>query len=211
LGDLLLDGEEALLVELEQLRLENKQLREELAELSEASAMLADVQIEPVRARVMAVTGTSKRPTLLIARGSFQGVGAGMTVVSRRNLVGRIVGEAGPTSATVEPVWAGVSSLAVVIHTSEGVGGQRRVEARANAGEAGVWTTQLAADVNVQPGDAVTLNDEIAYLDAVGYTLGVVDTVEPEPQDPLLLKHVTVRAAVPFTQLGRVVVLVPAG
>jgi rod shape-determining protein MreC len=195
---------------------ENVRLRKRLAQLEEEVARLREVDIKlkqlkgdlgfategmtpKIPATVLSQSPDPKYATILISRGSRDGVRPHSVVVTRQGLVGQ-VSEVTPTTATV----------VLLTEQSGGVGARvQRAESRTfgickgdNAGT--LWMYHLPNDANIKKGDLI-VSSGMGEVYPSGIVIGTVAEIQPDEEN--VNKKAKIIAAVAFDRLEDVYVL----
>ena len=216
----LLDEYGFALVEVERLTQQVEELRRRQAEVSVILEMVGEEgegEVKPVPVRVANVTapGTGsggEEVVLTLGAGSNAGVRAGMAVVWRTTVVGKVVEPVGPWSADVELITANDAALQARFKSPPDADGPARAFTRRvePGGDGLTFTADVERDLDVRVNDWVVLADELQYPEARGMLLGRVTRVTDYLPDPLMLKRLIVTPDVDARRLGEVAVLVPA-
>jgi rod shape-determining protein MreC len=198
---------------------ENRRLKEEVARLREENARLREAEITAARlkqqlgfenaspGRKVAAEVISLRPdprfnTIVMSRGSRDGVHVKSVVVSPTGLVGQVT-DVAPTSA----------SVLLLSHQAAAVGAMvQRPESRAAGickGDGGnlLNLSYLTSDADVKPGDVIVSSGKGGTKGVFpkGVPIGTVTKVVPDASGAT--KFVTVKPAVNFDRLEEVYVL----
>jgi len=170
LGELLAQNEElaALVMRLEEYRLENERLS--------ALLELADVySLEATGARILRTSIDSYNQTIIIDKGTLDGLAVGMPVMSPNGLIGQIE-SVGLVTSQVRLLTDPNSGVAVIIQGSriEGVldGSHSRL----------LYLNYISLDVAVKPGDAI-ITSGAGGIYPKGIVIGEVTSVNYAPSD----------------------------
>lgn len=148
-------------------------------------------------------------PSLVINRGSRDGLEAGWVVVNDMSIVGQLA-EVGPVSSTVRLINVPKRVVGVrIIPPVAGPAGQG-VIARATVSNNGeeFWAESTEAG-KVKPGDLAHLDDSQFPAEARAFVVGRVDRVEASPRDPYLVRRIVIKPIEPYSRLAQVVVIKP--
>lgn len=195
---------------------ENARLRERLTQLEEENARLreADIKLRQLQddlgfvrqgnapkipAPILSQRPDAKFDTLLIGRGSRDGVHPHSVVVTRKGLVGQVT-EVTPTTATV----------VLLTEQNGGVGARvQRAESRTfgicKGDNAGVlWMYHLPNDANIKKGDLI-VSSGMGEVYPSGIVIGTVAEVKPDEEN--VNKKARIIPSVAFDRLEDVYVL----
>lgn len=193
----------------ERLEQENTALKRQIAQLSQIRELFGLAGVSLVDARVNASSTDPLNPVLTINRGERHGVRRQMAVASAFSLVGEVT-NVGPFTSDVRLITAPGTQLRVRLVPPTPDAAARTIEVQLERAEDGPWfEVQLGTQQPVQPGDLAHLSDPIWPTEAMGFVVGQVIEVGPDPDDPLNFQRVIVKPIPPLTRLNRVTVLVP--
>lgn len=196
--------------EVETLREQNAQLRQRLAELEEArleNARLREIvgfiearELDGVGARVIGRPTTSWEGTMIIDKGSDQGIEVGMPVLAPQGLLGQTV-EVSPGSARVRLITDQRSGVAAIIQASRAEG------VVSGSIEGGLSMDFVSREITVTVGDVV-LTSGMGGVYPGGLLIGEV--MEYELNDNDLFPTISVRPSARITGIEEVIVLTGA-
>jgi rod shape-determining protein MreC len=202
--------------------LENEQLRREVLELQgkvqEQQAMLAEkhaledalalqrrLALRTLAARVIAGSPSPESLTIMIDRGSADGVEADMAIIAAKGVVGRVINQPSQHAAQVQLL---IGRLAGASVTIEPAGSGPTVErpsvggfAMGGAGDPHLEYVPSAADVRI--GDRVLTSGQEGFYPP-GFVIG---TVERTDRGDGTYRKVLVRPAVDFSHIDIVLVV----
>jgi cell shape-determining protein MreC len=192
-----------------------RQLEGELADAREQIAQLSQIRQHLGLGRTgsvpASVTGwPSATHSLILNRGRRHDLTEGLVVAEGFNLVGRL-SHVSAVNATVRLVTAPGTHMLVRILPAEPGPAQRelRVQLQVEA-DGRSFFARTDVDAPVRAGDLAHLADPENWpAEAQGLVVGRVESVDPDPRDPLLRRKVVVRPLRTMTNLTRVVVIVP--
>ena len=165
------------------------------------------VRLEP--ARVIAIPPDPHAGAVLINRGRAHGVEPGMIVASGFSLVGRVT-DVGPRTATVRLVTAPDTLLQVRIIPPQAGPAERDLPALVRVNESrDRFVAEVPENAPIQPEDLVTLHDEDWPVEAQGFVVGVIESVEPDPADPEIRSVAVIQPVREPGRVMRVTVVVP--
>lgn len=197
-------------VEIDRLQQEYDELKQQL-ELIEGVRNIDAPDTRPLTAKVTGYANPGPRQVLTLNRGSRQGIRAGMTVVYKTVLVGRVVEPVGPSSADVEVVTSHDGGLQVRIRQDGYAEPFDNIRVRPSETDNKYFVAEVPKDSPIRTGAVVVLADAVNYSDARGRLLGIVEHKIDYTPDPELLDQLLIRAALldtPYRQ--EVAVLLPA-
>jgi rod shape-determining protein MreC len=179
----------ALLADAANIRHENDLLRGELALEARPTG------VTEIAALVVGRTSAGAFGTLLLNRGTTDGVRVGSVVISRGALMGRVT-EVYETTCVVTPITNVNSVIPVVLVASRGSGILR-------GGVRGLTIEEVSRDVTVEKDEAVVTSG-LAGMVAAGIFIGRVEAVTSTPAD--IFQTVSVASDVRFNSLELVVI-----
>ena len=171
--------------------------------LEEALALDARIAPPTRAARVVAGNPTPGMLTVLIDRGTADGVAADMAVISAEGVVGRVLGEPAARTARVELLVGRNAGAAATLERS-GAGGLVSGGATV-AGAPALLLDYVPNIVDVQPGERVFTSGQDGIYPP-GFLVGFVSDARPGA----LFREVTVRPAVDVSRLDVVLVVLRA-
>ncbi|HLV78856.1 MAG TPA: rod shape-determining protein MreC [Chthonomonadaceae bacterium] len=181
------------------LQAENASLQEEGIENTRLRADLGFQRAAPYRllpAEVAALRPDPQYDTLLLSRGSRDGVRPSGVVVAPAGLVGRVL-EVSPDTASVLLLTDPNSSVGARVQRAA----SRALGICKGDGAAQLTMTYLAPDADVQPGDRI-LTSGLGGVFPAGLSIGVVTAVRLDPASGL--KTAAVKPSVDFDRLDEV-------
>ncbi|MEM1107067.1 MAG: rod shape-determining protein MreC [Planctomycetota bacterium] len=197
------------LVEIDRLQQDYDELQKQL-ELIQGVQDIDAPDTRPLTAKVTAYRDAGPRQVLTLNRGSRQGVRAGMTVVYKTVLLGRVVEPVGPSSADVDLLTGHDGGLQVRIRLDGYAEPFDNIRVRVSEKDRDYFVAEVPKDSLIRPGAVVVLADAVNYSDARGRLLGIVDRKVPYTPDPELLDQLVIRAALLDTPYRReVAILLP--
>jgi cell shape-determining protein MreC len=189
---------------------ENEKLKEQIDSFEAITEDRDMASIRLVEARVSRHNPDPTNPTMTILRGSLHGLEPDDAVAFKSNLVGFVTDSIGPANATVSLVTREGFSIGVHIMPPPEVeaGEGWPFKTRVSSDGEGKFITSLAQNVSkeLRPGDYVRAADTIRES-ANGFLLGRIETIEPDPRDPLKLSRVVIAPRVPIGPQRMVTVL----
>jgi cell shape-determining protein MreC len=190
-------------------------LESEVQRLKQAKRQLEQTQARTdrpvglVAARVLSLSGSEVKPSLVIDRGRRAGLRSDLAVVYAGNLVGTVE-NVGPATATVRLILAARTGLQVRLRPNSPEPSGRQVIVRANVNEAqNAFFAEPGSRKPVEVGDLAHLQDSSWPPEAHGAIVGKVSSITGHPDEPLLINRVRIEPLVSLKQLDRVTVLVP--
>jgi len=160
-------------------------------------------------ARVIAIPPDLHAGTVLINRGTTHGVGPGMIVASGFSLIGRVT-DVGPRNATVRLVTAPDAFLQVRIIPPMAGEAERELIAQVTINDdRDRFVAEVPQNAPIQPEDLVTLYDPDWPVEAQGFVVGVVERIDPNPDDPEIRSVATIQPVREPGRVMRVTVVVP--
>jgi len=170
------------------------------ASLEEALTLQSRVPAPTLAARVIAGNPTPGVLTVLIDRGSADGVRADMAVIGAEGVVGRVIGTPAARSARVQ-LLVGRNAAAAATLERSGAGGLASGGASL-AGDPILQLDYVSNLVDVQPGERVFTSGQDGIYPA-GFPIGTVIEAKPGP----LFRNITVRPAADVARLDVVLVV----
>ncbi len=167
--------------------------------LEEALTLRARVSPPTLAARVIAGNPTPGMLTVLIDRGSADGVGPDMAVISSDGVVGRVIGEPTPRAARVQ-LLVGPNAAAAAMLERSGAGGL--VAGGSGGGDPRLRLDYVSNIVDVQPGERVFTSGQDGIYPP-GFLIGAVLSSRPGA----LFQDIAVRPAVDVSRLDVVLVV----
>lgn len=170
--------------------------------LEEALKFKASVTPPSIVARVVAGNPAPAQLTVVIDRGSADGVAESMPVLAAQGVVGRVVGRPAPHAAQVQLLIGRLAAAGAFIERT-GAGG---------AVEGGLASDPplrmlYLTDPDLKPGDRVLTSGQDAVYPR-GFLIGTIERVEKGSRGSLVA---TVRPAVDFSHLDLVLVVLEQG
>ena len=163
-------------------------------------------------ARVILPVRDASQRVITINRGTRHGVQEGLVVTVGANLVGQVLADPGPSTATVRLITAPNTFL--VVRLIPPVPGSTPYEPFVNIREANdgqeFWA-EIDADATVRAGDLAHLADDTWPTEARGFIVGRVQEIIEHPDRPYLSRRVIIKPLRPVGRLSNVVVLIPRG
>ena len=193
-----------------ELWIENEKLNDQLNSLDVIFDYADPKAVKPVEARVSRFSDDPVNPTMLVLRGRLHGLKPDDAVAFESNLVGFVTDSIGPANATVSLITREGFSIGVHImpppevKAVEGWPFKTRVESDGS----GNFVCSLDKNVadKLKPGDYVRAADSIRDS-ANGFLLGLIEKIEPDPQNPHTLSLVTIKPRAPIGPQRTVIIL----
>lgn len=196
---------------------ENRRLNDQLATFQAIYDEAKDAEsIRFVEARVSRYNDDPVNPTMLVMRGSLHGLKPDDAVAFKANLIGFVSDSIGPTNATVRLVTRDGFSIGVQIKPPPNPDDPEEKKlppgwpyrTRVTSDGEGAFYCDLKKSVaeGLRVGDYVRAADTI--LDSAdGSLLGLIESIEPSPENPHTLSRVTIRPRVPIGPQRTVTIL----
>lgn len=193
----------------------NRQLQTRLDEAQAQIEQLTQARsialqgVSLIDARVTSFSpGDGVKPMITIDRGQTRGIVKGAPVVSGFNLVGR-VDAAYPVTSDVVLINAKGTKLQVSILPPLAQAPRELNELIELSADRKTFRLTVGKEDPVEVGDLAHLADDSWPSEAIGYVVGEVTSVAPDPRDPLNRKLVVITPIKPLESLSRVMALVP--
>ena len=194
------DENASLRLEVERLQAELGGFREQRMAVNAAAALLGATSFESdslMAAQVLLRDPAPGQSTLLVARGSEDGVLAGQPVLGAGGTLVGVIASIDPTRSWVRLLTDGDSSVAVVVQSS-------RVPAALEGGRRGLTLEFVGHGANVVVGDVVVTSALGGHLPP-GLLAGRVASVDSQPQD--LHARITVEPLSDLRRLEQVLIV----
>jgi len=181
------------------------QLEQENAELRGLRGHFQAQNVRFVKALVTFWSGSRNTPTITINRGSHEGIRQGQVVTLGVQLVGRIA-QVDRDLAAVGLITRPNTSLSVrIVPPPDVEPAPRDVRVRARMEASGKqFIAVVPTGEPVRVGDVAHLADESYPHQALGAVVGVVQHIEPLPEDPTLWNRIEIQPTIALHQVDRV-------
>ncbi len=181
---------------------EQRTLALRAARLQELLDLKASTPLPTIAADVIAGNPNPGMRTIMIGRGTADGVEANMAVIAAAGIIGRVIGTPATHAARVQLLIDRYAAAGAVIERTRAGGMVAGVER-----DPPLTMDLVSNQADVKPGDLVVASG-VDGIYPKGFRLGYVESSERGPQ---LYRLITVRPVVNFTSIDEVlVVLVPA-